>query len=129
VNGALQEPTFSWQVATSSQTAIPNRGYIADSTDPVTITLPTNANIGDVIRINGLGDGWVASGAWQGQSIITYLTSYRHCHISGLHTRQQQELDDLWPRQPTGTHWSLVVLWWADLHLDRCWCDLDSSGE
>jgi hypothetical protein len=76
VNGTLSGPgTFSWQVATSSQTAIPNRGYIADSTDPVTITLPTNPNIGDVIRINGLGTGGWRVMPGSGQLIVTSLTA------------------------------------------------------
>jgi hypothetical protein len=57
----------------SSAQALPNRGYIVSHPSKVTITLPPTAslNVGDVVRINGLG-----AGGWEllqnaGQSIRT----------------------------------------------------------
>ena len=68
---------MKWQVITDNQQAAANRGYIVDSANPVTITLPTNPNIGDVIRIKGLGTGgWIlASGT--GQSVIDNLDNLK----------------------------------------------------
>jgi len=50
--------TISWQtVAGTTQQAQPNTGYIVNNTAQVTITLPTSPNVGDIVRVSGVGAG------------------------------------------------------------------------
>lgn len=44
-------------VTGASMQALPNTGYLADSSAQVTITLPTNAALGDLVEISGVGTG------------------------------------------------------------------------
>ena len=63
--------TFKWEeVSLLSRQALANHGYAANSGAQVTITLPANPNIGDTIRISGVGaGGWkIAQNA--GQTIL-----------------------------------------------------------
>jgi hypothetical protein len=57
--GLTNMPTgIKWQaVATPSQQAQPNNGYIANSASLVTITLPASPAVGDVVRVSGAGSG------------------------------------------------------------------------
>ncbi len=49
---------FVWQEVTgTTQQALSNRGYIANDTGQVTITLPDKPNVGDVVRVSGAGTG------------------------------------------------------------------------
>ena len=64
---------INWvDVTTTSVQAVPNTGYLADSTSQVTITLPasTSLQMGDIIEVSGVGTaGWkIAQNA--GQSIV-----------------------------------------------------------
>ncbi len=52
VNGS-----FKWSVVTADQQAIPNQGYIVNSSSQLAITLPANPQVGDVVRIAGAGSG------------------------------------------------------------------------
>ena len=62
-----------WQVASgTSQTATANSGYLLTNAAQSVVTLPTAANVGDVVRISGVG-----AGGWKifpdiGQSINGY---------------------------------------------------------
>jgi hypothetical protein len=53
--------TFTWQNVTgTSQQAQPNTGYLANNAAQVTITLPTGPNLGDIVRVSGVGaGGWI----------------------------------------------------------------------
>jgi hypothetical protein len=44
-------------VITSSQTAVINKGYITNSVSLITVTLPTTAAVGSVVRVSGMGAG------------------------------------------------------------------------
>ena len=66
--------TITWQNVTgTSQQAQPNTGYLANNAARVTITLPTAPNLGDIVRVSGVGaGGWtIAQNAgqtiWAGQ--------------------------------------------------------------
>lgn len=50
-----------WQNVTgTSQQAQPNIGYLANNAAQVTITLPTAPNLGDIVRMSGVGaGGWI----------------------------------------------------------------------
>jgi len=63
--------TFLWQHVTgTSQQAQPNTGYIADNPLPVTITLPAIPNIGDIVRVSGIGGGGWIIAQNAGQAIL-----------------------------------------------------------
>ena len=50
--------TITWQtISGTSQQAQPNTGYIVNNAAQVTITLPTSPNVGDVVRVSGVGTG------------------------------------------------------------------------
>lgn len=66
IPGALRWQTISG----SAQQAQPNNGYLANSSEPVTITLPTAPNVGDVVRIAAVGAGGWKIAQNVGQSII-----------------------------------------------------------
>jgi hypothetical protein len=53
--------TIAWQNVTgTSQQAQPNTGYLANNASQVTITLPTAPNLGDIVRVSGVGaGGWI----------------------------------------------------------------------
>jgi hypothetical protein len=53
--------SVSWQNVTgTNQQAQPNTGYIANNAAQVTITLPIAPNLGDIVRVSGVGaGGWV----------------------------------------------------------------------
>lgn len=55
VNGALP-----WQVVSgTAQTTQPNMGYVVTNNSLVTLTLPTAPNMGDIVRLSGVGgSGW-----------------------------------------------------------------------
>ena len=49
---------FSWQtVSNTAIQAVPNTGYLVTNNALVTVTLPTNANPGDLVRITSAGAG------------------------------------------------------------------------
>ena len=51
----------TWQNVTgTSQQAQPNTGYLANNAAQVTITLPASPNLGDIVRVSGVG-----AGGWQ----------------------------------------------------------------
>jgi len=52
--------------------AVPNTSYILTNSQPVTVTLPANPQIGDVIRIAGTGAGGWALAQNPGQTILGY---------------------------------------------------------
>ena len=63
--------TFVWQVVAGATVAAqPNAGYVANNATQVSITLPASPNIGDIVRVSGMGaGGWkIAQNA--GQSVF-----------------------------------------------------------
>jgi hypothetical protein len=62
--------TFKWNVITANQQAESNKGYLFNTSAELTITLPTAAQVGDVIRVIGLGTGGWHISQNAGQSII-----------------------------------------------------------
>ena len=68
-----QSAELPWVHSTDTAVqAAPNTGYLADNVDQVTITLPANPTIGDVIQVTGVGaGGWkIAQNA--GQTMLTH---------------------------------------------------------
>src|SRR6185295_13694951 len=49
--------------AGTAQSAAPNAGYVLTNAAPTTVTLPTTANAGDLVRVLGTG-----AGGWQVQT-------------------------------------------------------------
>ena len=83
-------PGVTWvHVTGSSVQASANTGYLADNTAQVTVTLPTNPALGDLVQISGVGPGgWrlaqnagqsVATGNLPGGSLRRGLDSARLC--------------------------------------------------
>ena len=79
VNGTVKATSFSgsgvlpWQVVSgTTQQAVPNTGYILTNASQVTVTLPVSPNVGDVVRVSGVGaGGWtIAQNAGQ---FVTYV--------------------------------------------------------
>ncbi len=68
--------TLPWQVVSGLlQQAQPNNGYMATNDAQVTITLPANPNIGDIVRVSGFGTGgWKVVGN-PGQFIVPNITT------------------------------------------------------
>ncbi|MBX3296522.1 MAG: hypothetical protein KF762_12520 [Acidobacteria bacterium] len=63
--------TFKWQAVTGlSQQAQPNNGYLPTNDAQVTITLPKNLGIGEMVRVSGAGSGGWKIAQNDGQSII-----------------------------------------------------------
>jgi hypothetical protein len=63
---------FHWQTVTgTSQQAQPNNGYVVTDPGLVTVTLPGNPNVGDTVRVSGLGAGGWKLAQNAGQSVIT----------------------------------------------------------
>jgi len=59
---------INWvDVTSTSATAVPNTGYLADNASRVTITLPPSPAVGDIVKITGAGaGGWrIAQNAGQ----------------------------------------------------------------
>jgi hypothetical protein len=56
-------------IAGTAQVALPNTSYSATSASLTNIALPTNANVGDVIQISGIGTGGWAFDLTNGQQI------------------------------------------------------------
>ena len=74
---------ITWNNVTgTSQSASVNNGYIANNASLVTITLPSTASVGDVVRVGGSGaGGWkVAQNASQ---VIHFLSSNTTIGTSG----------------------------------------------
>jgi hypothetical protein len=62
---------FSWQVVVgTSEQAQANRGYVANDAGLVTITLPAAPNIGDIVRVSGVGAGGWRISQNAGQTIL-----------------------------------------------------------
>jgi len=77
VNGTVTATAFSgggtitWQtVSGTSQQALPNTGYIVNNSAQVTITLPTSPNVGDIVRVSGMGSGGWKLAQNSGQSVL-----------------------------------------------------------
>ena len=70
-NGATG-PGITWvHVTGSSVQASANTGYLADNTAQVTVTLPTNPVLGDLVQISGVGPGGWRLAQNAGQSVAT----------------------------------------------------------
>lgn len=72
--------SLAWSLldsATTAQTLVMNRGYIADSSSLVTFTLPTTATPGDVVAVVNRGSGgWIiAQNASQSIRVIGVTTT------------------------------------------------------
>jgi hypothetical protein len=55
--GAVLADAVTWSVITADQTAVINKGYFANKGTLLTITLPTTAAVGSVIRVSGMNAG------------------------------------------------------------------------
>jgi len=65
---------INWQNVTStSQQAQPNTGYLANNAAQVTITLPNSPNLGDIVRVSGVG-----AGGWQIVQSIAGIQTNRY---------------------------------------------------
>ncbi len=63
---------FAWRhVTASSVQAEPNTGYLVDNAGRVTVTLPASLNVGDVVKVSGVGSGGWKIAQNEGQSIVT----------------------------------------------------------
>ncbi len=70
-NGA-PGPGVTWvHVTGSTVQASANTGYLADNTAQVTVTLPTNPVLGDLVQISGVGPGGWRLAQNAGQSVAT----------------------------------------------------------
>jgi hypothetical protein len=97
--------TFLWQHVTSiSQQAQPNTGYIADSPFPVTITLPPTPNIGDIIRVSGVGGGGWKIGQNDGQSVLPAPFIGYYTNLNNLTNWNLVLSDDV------GVYWKSIAL-------------------
>jgi hypothetical protein len=64
--------TLRWEIVTgTAQQAAPNSGYLANSPAQVTITLPVSSEMGEVVRVAGMGAGGWKIAQNDGQSIFT----------------------------------------------------------
>ena len=71
ITGAAGTMGVTWvDVQGTSQQAVSNTGYLADSASLVTITLPASPVFGDVIQVNGVGSGGWTIVQNSGQSTI-----------------------------------------------------------
>jgi len=59
-----------WAVVSTSQSADPNSAYLATSASQVTVTLPSVMNVGDTIRLSGVGNGGWRIAQGSGQRIL-----------------------------------------------------------
>jgi hypothetical protein len=57
LTGAVFADAVTWSVITADQTAVINRGYFANKGTLLTLTLPTTAAVGSVIRVSGMNAG------------------------------------------------------------------------
>jgi hypothetical protein len=57
LTGAVLADAVTWSVITADQTAVINKGYFANKGTLLTITLPTTAAVGSVIRVSGMNAG------------------------------------------------------------------------
>ena len=57
--GAVLADAVTWSVITADQTAVVNRGYFTNKSTLLTLTLPTTAAVGSVLRVSGMtAGGW-----------------------------------------------------------------------
>ena len=69
---AASGPAFQWQVvAGTAQQALPNMGYVLANAGQVTLALPTAPNVGDTVRVSGVGAGGWRLAQNAGQSVNT----------------------------------------------------------
>ena len=57
LTGAVLADAVPWSVITADQTAVINKGYFANKGTLLTITLPTTAAVGSVLRVSGMNAG------------------------------------------------------------------------
>ena len=59
LTGAVLADAVPWSVITADQTAVINKGYFTNKSTLLTLTLPTTAAIGSVLRVSGMtASGW-----------------------------------------------------------------------
>lgn len=70
INPSTLADQFTWNaVTTTSDTMSVNNGYIADNASLVTLTLPSTASVGSIIRVVGKGSGTWKIAQNSGQTI------------------------------------------------------------
>ena len=57
LTGAVLADAVPWSAITADQTAVINKGYFAKKGTLLTITLPTTAAVGSVLRVSGMNAG------------------------------------------------------------------------
>lgn len=57
LTGAVLADAVTWSVITADQTAVINKGYFANKGTLLTLTLPTTAAVGSVLRVSGMNAG------------------------------------------------------------------------
>ena len=70
----------TWQVVTgTTQQATANTSYVLTNATQTTVTLPTTANVGDVVQVSGVGaGGWTVAGNILGLTASTNITWTAH---------------------------------------------------
>jgi hypothetical protein len=59
LTGAVLADAVPWSVITADQTAVINKGYFTNKSTLLTLTLPTTAAVGSVLRVSGMtASGW-----------------------------------------------------------------------
>jgi hypothetical protein len=76
VTGPFTAASFSgngavgWEATGGSVQAVPNTGYLLTGGSQTTVTLPTSANVSDIVRISGGGTGGWKVAQNSGQSVV-----------------------------------------------------------
>jgi len=71
----VEDKLFQWQVVTEGPVQMQaNRGYVINSASPVSLALPLSEslNVGDVVRISGMGAGGWNLGQQESQQILAH---------------------------------------------------------
>ena len=111
--GATIPGVAAWNsTAATTLSATPNSGYILTGATPATVTLPTNAAIGDVVRVTAQGAGGYTVTAGSGQSILggNSYTFVPHDSIRNWFSITSSA---------DGVKLAAVDIWRPDIHLRR----------
>lgn len=140
---ALMAPGMSWvDVTDTNQQTESGRGYLADSSSCVTLVLPTNPAVGDIVRVAGAGTGgWrIPQNAGQeimgdelGQGVVEDGWAART--NSGSHSWRNMGLSDDGGRMCAAVYGGYIYtssdygMTWTNRASSRNWQGLDCSGD
>ena len=121
-NGALP-----WQTVAGAQQAAANTGYLLTNATQVTVTLPSSANAGDLVRVSGAGNGgWQVAGqivgtaagaTWTPHESNRYWRSVASAAdgtklvavVSGGQIYTSSDLGATWTPRETSQNWKSVA--------------------